>query len=557
MNLQDEIDSDFELLLNDFPGGISNTSTVKYGNICAALSIATGIPVSEMYATGTTSKRTSNLDTRLPQGNQRNQHAELGIAFVAIKKGDGQGTREDRIAYYRAKVLNTIRKFVTGEERGTTFNAILVFMQFESERRLVPAALISRPGWAFKSALLSKLAVAPSGIEELAVVAGPPPASASPSATAAAASTSSAPAGAAISPALVSEFERDVTAAGLRVPSGLAARAFAALLAKRLVIFQGLSGSGKSRLAQSIACWFQEVEEQVVVVAVGADWTSSEHVVGYQDALAPDRYRRPASGALDVILDARSDPNRPYFLILDEMNLSHVERYLADMLSAIESDEPIALHASDDPIEGVPPEVLLPNNLFIVGTVNVDETTYAFSPKVLDRANVIEFRVTEDDLGGFLDRPRRTDIAAIRGRGTSYSDAFVRAAASDPTIGSLTPPIADGTILSGQLKDRLLQLFRGLAPHGWEFGFRVALEIQRFVYWHATLSGPGWELPTALDAQVVQKVMPKLRGSEYRLRPALDVIGSFARDFGLPLTADKTRRLADKLRDGFAAFSEV
>lgn len=556
MSLQDDIDADFDWLLNRFPGGISNTSTVKYERICTTLSRATDIPRDEMYATGTTSTRTSNLDTRFPQGNQRNQHAELGIAFISIKKGDGSGTRAERIAHYRTKALNTVRKFVTGEERGTTFNAILLLMQFEAERKLVPAALISRPGWRYKSTLLSKLPVDTAGIEELPVAAGSPPAP-STSAFGATAVREPGPPAVAISPALVTDFEQDLVDAGLRVPPGLVARAFAALLSKRFVIFQGLSGSGKSRLAQAIAYWFQEVEEQVVVVAVGADWTSSEHVVGYQDALAPDRYRRPASGALDVILDARVDSTRPYFLILDEMNLSHVERYFADMLSAIESDEAVALHASEDPIEGVPSEVLLPPNLFILGTVNVDETTYAFSPKVLDRANVIEFRVTEADLAAFLDQPRRTDVTELRGKGLGYAEAFVTAAASDPTVGSLTPPIAEGITVSAQLKEGLLELFRGLAPHGWEFGFRVALEIQRFVYWHATLTGAGWQFSSALDAQVVQKVMPKLRGSEYRLRPALDTLDAFAKNLALPLTADKTRRLADKLRDGFAAFSEV
>jgi MoxR-like ATPase len=556
MSLQDDINSDFDSLLTEYPGGISNTSTVKYEGICARLSKATGIPRDEMYATGTTSKRTSNLDTRFPQGNQRNQHAELGIAFVAIKKGDGSGTRTERIAHYRAKALNTVRKFVTGEERGTTFNAILLLMHFEAERELVPAALISRPGWKYKNTLLSRLPVDPAGTEELAVVAGAtptPPASTPGAAAASGAGATAAP----MNPALVTDFERDVVDAGLRVPAGLIARAFAALLSKRFVIFQGLSGSGKSRLAQAIAYWFQEVEEQVVVVAVGADWTSSEHVVGYQDALAPERYRRPASGALNVILDARSDSMRPYFLILDEMNLSHVERYFADMLSAIESDEAVSLHASEDPIEGVPSEVKLPPNLFILGTVNVDETTYAFSPKVLDRANVIEFRVTEADLAAFLDRPRRSDLKTLRGNGRGHAEAFVRAAASDPSVVSLAPPVADGAAISTQLKEGLLELFRGLAPHGWEFGFRVALEIQRFVYWHAILTGPGWEFSSALDAQVVQKVMPKLRGSEYRLRPALDVLEAFAKNFALPMSADKARRLADKLRDGFAAFSEV
>ena len=88
--------------------------------------------------------------------------------------------------------------------------------------------------------------------------------------------------------------------------------------------------------------------------------------------------------AYELIKNAEDDSENPYFLILDEMNLSHVERYFADFLSAIESGEEIPLYGNND-------KLTLPDNLFIIGTVNVDETTYMFSPKVLDRANTIEF----------------------------------------------------------------------------------------------------------------------------------------------------------------------
>ena len=98
------------------------------------------------------------------------------------------------------------------------------------------------------------------------------------------------------------------------------------------------------------------------------------------------------SNALKLILEAGKPENKdkPFFLILDEMNLSHVERYFADFLSAMESKEEIPLHDSEDE-KIIPQSIEIPKNLFVIGTVNVDETTYMFSPKVLDRANVIEF----------------------------------------------------------------------------------------------------------------------------------------------------------------------
>ncbi|MDO5815762.1 MAG: hypothetical protein Q4Q18_08985, partial [Methanobrevibacter sp.] len=117
------------------------------------------------------------------------------------------------------------------------------------------------------------------------------------------------------------------------------------------------------------------------IVPVGANWTDNTNIVGYYNVITEDYQSTPA---YELIKQAEDDPNNPYFLILDEMNLSHVERYFADFLSAIESGEEIPLYGNSDALT-------LPDNLFIVGTVNVDETTYMFSPKVLDRANTLEF----------------------------------------------------------------------------------------------------------------------------------------------------------------------
>ena len=117
------------------------------------------------------------------------------------------------------------------------------------------------------------------------------------------------------------------------------------------------------------------------IIPVGANWTENRNIVGYYNVIT-DKYQ--STPAYDLIKIADTDLDNPYFLILDEMNLSHVERYFADFLSAIESGESIPLYGNEEDLE-------IPDNLFIIGTVNVDETTYMFSPKVLDRANTIEF----------------------------------------------------------------------------------------------------------------------------------------------------------------------
>lgn len=347
----------------------------------------------------------------------------------------------------------------------------------------------------------------------------------------------------------------DAASAGLRVGKGLFTRFLASLLAKHFLILTGLSGSGKTKLAHAFAAWITESEDQYRLVAVGADWTTNENIVGYQDALQDDIYRKPSNGSLDVILHAESDPARPYFLILDEMNLSHVERYFADILSAVESGQEIALHASadslkaseDDPLP-VPPKIRLPNNLFIIGTVNVDETTYMFSPKVLDRANVIEFRATADDIAAFLDAPSKVDMKALACKGAAFGGAFVAEASSDAQLDSAT---------AANLKARMTEIFGELAKIGAEFGFRTAYEITRFTHFYAKLSGEGWQFKDALDAQVLQKLLPKLHGSERRLGPVLKALEAFCTTHQCDASLEKIRRMQDRLKDGFTSFAEA
>ena len=343
--------------------------------------------------------------------------------------------------------------------------------------------------------------------------------------------------------------------AGLRVPDGLLLRVAASLLAKRFLILTGLSGSGKTKLAHAFAAWITDSEDQYRLVAVGADWTTNENVVGYQDALQAGIYRKPSNGALDVILRAENDPTRPYFLILDEMNLSHVERYFADILSAIESGQEIALHSAaeslkaseDDPLS-VPAKIRLPNNLFIIGTVNVDETTYMFSPKVLDRANVIEFRATAGDIAAFLDAPSKVDMDALAGKGGTFGQDFVKEASTDAQLDSKT---------AADLKAQLTEIFGALAPIGAEFGFRTAYEITRFTHFHARLSGEGWKFKDALDAQVLQKLLPKLHGSERRLGPVLKALEAFCTTHECDDSLKKIRRMQDRLKDGFTSYAEA
>ncbi|MFM9902240.1 MAG: McrB family protein [Polaromonas sp.] len=356
-------------------------------------------------------------------------------------------------------------------------------------------------------------------------------------------------------------FHEDSNDAGLAFSENTHKRLTASLLTKRFTILTGLAGSGKTKLAEAFAIWLAESADQYQIVAVGADWTSNENLLGYADALREGAYQMPVNGALELILRASANLDKPYFLILDEMNLSHVERYFADFLSAMESrNSKLRLHGVGAGLKAgetfVPHELALPNNLFIIGTVNVDETTYMFSPKVLDRANVIEFRATTDQMDAFLDDPANIDLEALQAQGAGFAQAFVQRANADTDVATLID--ATGNAYGPRLKQDLLALFTTLAGVGAEFGFRSAKEIARFMVIHQELSGPGWQYAHALDAQVLQKLMPKLHGSARKLDDVLKALDAFAEAKGLALTREKVNRMQDRLkRDGFTSFAEA
>jgi hypothetical protein len=261
------------------------------------------------------------------------------------------------------------------------------------------------------------------------------------------------------------------------------------------------------------------------VLPVGADWTGNENVLGYPNGLEISGY--VTKPALELILHASDHPDTPHFLILDEMNLSHVERYFADILSVIESEEGFELYAGDmskpetwrqtAAAKPVPPKLKqLPENLFIIGTVNVDETTYMFSPKVLDRANVIEFRMDADELEGFLGNPAKPDLSKLDGKGAPFGKAFVDAAKNPVTVPADVKATYDA---------EMLLLFKTLQVHGAEFGYRTAYETARFIHFYKLLGnhadGDATWFRGAFDCVIFQKLLPKLHGSRAKLGPVL------------------------------------
>lgn len=311
-------------------------------------------------------------------------------------------------------------------------------------------------------------------------------------------------------------FKENLSKSGLNFGTRSILSFVAALLTKPFLILTGLSGSGKTKLAQSFAGWICKDESQYLIVPVGADWTNREPLLGYPNALNPNEYVKPESGALQLIIQANEKPELPHFLILDEMNLSHVERYFADFLSVMESKEEIHLYDGDAIENGVPSKLKVPSNLFIIGTVNIDETTNMFSPKVLDRANTIEFRVTKIEMENFLSNVKDINLDNLNGKGAGMAKSFLEMAANKHFV---TEDIE-------KIHETLVEFFGELKKIGAEFGYRTATEILRLIN---QLSVLDYNITTnqKIDIAIIQKLLPKLHGSRRKLCPVLETLGKF------------------------------
>ena len=362
----------------------------------------------------------------------------------------------------------------------------------------------------------------------------------------------------------IKECEKAIAGTGLVYPDGLVRRVMLALAAKPFVILTGGSGTGKTRIAESVAFWLCGGDERrVALLPVGADWTDNRNVLGFvnylRESSAPGTaVPRPvfqSTRALDLLLAASKDESNPYFLILDEMNLSHVERYFADFLSTMESgsaqfqlhSEPDSLPRAAGAAADVPARLVLPRNVFVIGTVNVDETTYMFSPKVLDRAFVIEFRAEPAAVSSFLEA-RAAMSEALPSCPPEVATSFVRFSnelrgavpVSDlqwETNRAEAPPSGGVANCVKVISDLFDLMSRARRP----FAFRTMREMQLYLEADSALrpNSASWDSDRALDEVVLMKVLPRIHGSRRVVAPLLSALLTYTRALSLEEAAAK------------------
>lgn len=271
---------------------------------------------------------------------------------------------------------------------------------------------------------------------------------------------------------------------------------------RNFIILRGVSGTGKTRIVSAIAkavygAAFVDLP-YLSVIEVRPDWTDGSYLLGHYDPIEGRYVRQRFLDALlaaDRAIKADSANPAPVFVCLDEMNLARVEYYLAECLSAMESRSSIPLDVRDDAT--TPPSIPWPPNLYLFGTVNVDETTLQISDKVLDRAQVID----------------TSDIALEPQlqRWLEHSDVLDQA-----------EKLKVSAVVGG--------VWAELRPLDAHFGFRTAKSIVRFIEEAKASSDGTLSIEEAIDMQMVQKVLVRLRGEGQRWEGAIAGIEQLLED---------------------------
>jgi hypothetical protein len=304
----------------------------------------------------------------------------------------------------------------------------------------------------------------------------------------------------------------------------------ASLRSKPFVILAGNSGTGKSRLVRLFAeaSGATVANGQFTMIPVRPDWNDSSELLGFFDLngeFIPGHLIAP-------LLMAHYNTVKPFFVCLDEMNLARVEHYFSDFLSIIESRHNNGSFIDTDPIlkeaqlqrmktAALPPSAIealeflrsrqqllgFPENLYFVGTVNMDETTQPFSRKVLDRANTIEFN--DIDLLQGLDE----DVGTAEVPPLELRQSFFR-----PEYTSLNDLLPEHRDKARQIAQTITDLNDDLGLAGFEVGYRVRDEAAAFAVY---ASDAGLSDEEINEAIVLQKILPRVQGSSPRVEKLL------------------------------------
>ena len=368
-----------------------------------------------------------------------------------------------------------------------------------------------------------------------------------------------------------------------------------AIKSKPFLLLAGISGTGKSRIVRELAraCWYEHTEEynehkpkNFEMVQVKPNWHDSSELIGYVSRVS-GKSEYIIGDFLKFVVKAWNDPDVPYFLCLDEMNLAPVEQYFAEFLSVMESrknvsgkivTDAIVKKSKDDWYRVLISEltndkklqdqflnegITIPQNLIVVGTVNMDETTFSFSRKVLDRAMTIE--MNEVDLKGGLTN-RHENIGKIE------FDDIIGKTVEGVDVYAAHQAVCDKAIAY------LESINATLDKTPFKVAYRTRNELLLYVVnnlsWKTDDELEDFVIARALDEITCMKILTRIEGDETKVSANfLDNLGNAIKsglveidkdllqankshkgDAYQPISLDKLDEMKERLKSGYTNF---
>lgn len=511
----DKMNELYQNMIQKYDGGLSNTSTKKFDDIVSSIAEMLGIPENEVYATGSGS-RPGNLEVRLSQGVRATIHTTVGLGFIV----DDKNTPEN-VAKLTNSALVTCKKFL-GRGKAHYDNIVILV---ESNGAIVASGIICQKRTVITDKLIQELNI--DNIQEV--------------------STST---------------ENNPFSGSFRSYQNY----LSALRTKPFMLLAGISGTGKSRIVRKLAQasitkdlqkeydpksvekgfnrWELHKPANFELVQVKPNWHNSLEVVGYKSNIGSPHYE--FTPFVEFVARAWKHQNIPFFLCLDEMNLAPVEQYFAEFLSAIESrsiengeyetdsiikpfvefGEVVCTQMIDhlvgkvDASKVVPGSIeaklverfktkglTLPPNLLVLGTVNMDETTFSFSRKVLDRAMSIVMNDVEYDK--FFTGETENDMA-------EFDDATKKLLIDRPIRGLEAEN--NGADLVEQYLTAINEV---LNDTPFKLGYRAANEALLYVS-AAHQFDSSIDVNVALDEFTLMKILSRIEGDKRSIENLLD-----------------------------------
>ncbi|RXT00975.1 hypothetical protein EIZ39_25760 [Ammoniphilus sp. CFH 90114] len=304
----------------------------------------------------------------------------------------------------------------------------------------------------------------------------------------------------------LSKIKTFILQRGFYYPDNMIENFYLSLKTKPFVILAGISGTGKTKLVKLFA---EAMGAKMELIPVRPDWSDPTDLLGYRDLSGHFREGRLTQVLLEALQP--QNKNQIYFVCLDEMNLARVEHYFSDFLSVMETERWEGRRIITDTLlsgEENLGSIYIPDNVYLVGTVNMDETTHPFSKKVLDRAQAIEFNYI--NLNSFPDdaretneqRPMRVVNSFLMRDYLTLEDAYTS-----------YPELIKGTT------ERLVKMNNILEKIHAHVGFRVRDSICFYMVYNERFGLMSEK--EAFDLQWLQKILPRIQGSSSSVKRVL------------------------------------